>query len=71
VNESELSKAIQAEQAVWDKALADLLEELAKHDQTTPCVVCSTPISTDIWHEELGMCLDCSNTYFTHEDEEQ
>jgi hypothetical protein len=36
-----------------------------------PCNVCGDPINAEIHAEELGMCLDCSNAYFTHEDEEE
>jgi hypothetical protein len=37
---------------------------------TTPCNVCGTPVNTDIHAEELGMCVECSNNYFTHKDED-
>lgn len=37
-----------------------------------PCVVCETVlVPTEIWEEELGMCLECSNAYWTHEGEEE
>ena len=35
-----------------------------------PCNTCGDPVNADIHAEELGMCIDCSNAYFTHEDEE-
>jgi hypothetical protein len=35
-----------------------------------PCNECGEPVNADIHAEELGMCLDCSNAYFTHADEE-
>ena len=35
-----------------------------------PCVECGVDIDEDVWHEEFGMCVDCSNEYFTHEDVE-
>ena len=35
-----------------------------------PCDVCGDPVNADIHAEELGMCIDCSNDYFTHNDEE-
>lgn len=35
-----------------------------------PCVDCAVLIDGDVWVEELGMCLDCSNAYWTHDDEE-
>jgi hypothetical protein len=34
-----------------------------------PCDVCGDKIQADIHAEELGMCVDCSNKYFTHDDE--
>jgi hypothetical protein len=34
-----------------------------------PCVDCNIMIDADVWQEELGMCLDCSNKYWSHEDE--
>ncbi len=34
-----------------------------------PCVDCETPIPKDVWEEELGMCLDCSDAYWTHNEE--
>ena len=27
---------------------------------------CGAMVEEDIWHEELGFCLDCSNLYFDH-----
>jgi len=37
---------------------------------TLPCDNCGELMSKDIHAEELGMCIDCSNDYFTHNDEE-
>ena len=34
------------------------------------CDKCGEPVVKDIHAEELGMCIECSNAYFTHEDEE-
>jgi hypothetical protein len=34
----------------------------------TPCDKCGDKIQTDIHAEELGMCADCSNAYFSHEE---
>jgi hypothetical protein len=28
---------------------------------------CGTNVEEDIWHEELGFCVDCSHLYFDHE----
>ena len=34
------------------------------------CDKCGEPIDKDIHAEELGMCIECSNKYFDHEEEE-
>jgi hypothetical protein len=34
------------------------------------CNKCSKPVVADIHKEELGMCVECSNDYFDHSDEE-
>lgn len=34
-----------------------------------PCDKCGEPIDKDIHTEELGMCVECSNAYFSHEGE--
>jgi sugar phosphate isomerase/epimerase len=31
-----------------------------------PCDYCKIPIDSDVYEEELGMCLDCSNAYWSH-----
>jgi hypothetical protein len=36
-----------------------------------PCVDCSVLIDDDVWHEEMGMCVDCSNAYYSHDDESE
>ena len=28
---------------------------------------CGTKVDEDIWSEELGLCLECSNKYWNHE----
>jgi len=33
------------------------------------CVKCKAAIQKDIAEEELYMCVECSNAYYTHEDE--
>lgn len=33
------------------------------------CNDCGEPIKADIHAEELGMCVDCSNNYYSHEGE--
>lgn len=34
------------------------------------CDKCGEPVQADIHAEELGMCIECSNKYFDHEEEE-
>ena len=34
--------------------------------KTSPCIYCKAPVPSDIWEEELGMCIDCSNDYWNH-----
>lgn len=33
-----------------------------------PCKDCYTPVEDDVWREELGMCLDCSNKYWSEDE---
>ena len=35
-----------------------------------PCIDCAVLIDADVYVEELGMCIECSNTYWSHDDEE-
>jgi hypothetical protein len=37
----------------------------------TECDKCDQLIATDVHEEELGMCVNCSNDYFDHTDEEE
>ena len=39
-------------------------EQEYEHTAQRPCVVCADPVEHDIWYEELGLCVDCSNDYF-------
>jgi hypothetical protein len=39
--------------------------------KTLPCNECGDLMNAEIHAEELGMCIDCSNAYFTHADEEE
>ena len=41
-----------------------------EYTETRPCRDCQTPVDHDIWFEEMEMCIECSNKYFSHEDEE-
>ena len=36
-----------------------------------PCIHCGEKLDKDIWKEELGMCVECSNAYYTHEEDEE
>jgi len=36
--------------------------------KTLPCDKCGEKVLADIHAEELGMCVDCSNEYFTHDE---
>lgn len=31
-----------------------------------PCVDCGAPVNKEIYPEELGMCIDCSNDFWGH-----
>lgn len=33
----------------------------------TECDYCKILIDSDVYEEELGMCLDCSNAYWSHD----
>lgn len=39
--------------------------------ETMPCQTCGVGVITHIWLEEGEFCVDCSNAYFTHDDEEE
>lgn len=36
---------------------------------TKACVGCGVDVDKDIWHEELGMCVECSHEYFDDDDD--
>lgn len=39
-------------------------------ETTVACVVCETArVDKEIAAEELGMCLECSDEYWSHDDE--
>jgi len=40
------------------------------YTETRPCIYCGDAIEHDIWFTELGMCIDCSNKYYNHEEME-
>jgi len=35
------------------------------------CNDCDTDVEHDVWFTELGMCLECSNKYWNHENESE
>jgi hypothetical protein len=52
--------------------LVDFIEEHLFTARVIPwvaCVKCNCLIQKDIAEEELYMCVECSNAYYTHEDE--
>ena len=61
------SKTLKARRASHDEPMGANFEmEIIK---MLPCDVCGDKIQADIHAEELGMCVDCSYNYFTHDDE--
>lgn len=37
-------------------------------DTSKPCRECAAPVPFHTHREELGLCLECSNKYWSHED---
>jgi hypothetical protein len=33
---------------------------------TKPCVDCESLVDAEVWDEELGFCLSCSDDYWGH-----
>jgi hypothetical protein len=60
-------------QATRAKAVSKLA--IYRKRDVLPClgsslsVVCPELVSAGIWHEELGYCVECSNKYWGHDDE--
>lgn len=48
----------------------DLAMEVLSTYKTKGCIECSERIDAAIWHEELGYCLECSDAYFSHDEED-
>lgn len=48
---------------------SDWLLALIDNDNPTqrPCVYCDTGVDADVWGEELKMCVECSNKFYSHE----
>ena len=46
-------------------------EQVYEYTPTRPCRACGVGVEHDTWLEELEMCVDCSNDYFTHDDESE
>jgi len=34
-----------------------------------PCDGCGVELELDVYREELGMCLDCSNRFWSHNED--
>lgn len=62
------TKQLRARRTSHDEPMGAYFEFDFVH--TLPCNLCGELISKDIHEEELGMCIDCSNAYYTHNDEE-
>jgi hypothetical protein len=62
------SKKLRARRASHDEPMGANFE--IDFIKTLPCNECGDPVNAEIHAEELGMCIDCSNAYFTHADEE-
>lgn len=62
----------EAKSGDYDNLLATVCKwfDVFGDDATLPCIECDTPVKADIHAEELGMCVECSNEYFNHDDEE-
>lgn len=61
------TKTLKARRGSHDEPMGAYFEmEVVK---MLPCDVCGDKIQADIHAEELGMCVDCSYAYFTHDDE--
>jgi len=57
-----------------DEALTELERIINGEDPLKRICVgvhCVERIDNDIWKEESGMCVDCSNAYYTHEEEKE
>lgn len=63
------AQAIPAEQALEDLELLIYGEESNK--RTCVGLDCGERLDKDIWIEESGMCIECSNAYYTHEEDEK
>jgi hypothetical protein len=64
----EVDEFIEIEPTTFED-FARLFKKLAKQydkemDRTLPCNACGTHILWNIHEEELGLCVECSNTYF-------
>lgn len=55
----------------YDNLLRTVMIWFAVDEDKVPCDECGVPIHSDIHEEELGMCVECSNEYYNHDDEEE
>ena len=51
--------------------LDGIAEYTKVEEETKPCISegCDEQLDKDIWKEELGMCVECSNAYYSQLDE--
>jgi hypothetical protein len=39
------------------------------YTETRPCRFCDIAVDHDTWFEEMGLCLECSTLYWSHDEE--
>lgn len=62
------TKTLKARRASHDEPMGAYFEmEILR---MKPCDYCGDKVEADIHEEELGMCVECSNKYYDHSDEE-
>lgn len=53
----------------YDNLLRTVMAWFSVDADSVPCDECGAPVKADIHAEELGMCVECSNEYYSHEEE--
>jgi hypothetical protein len=53
----------------YDNLLRTVMLWFATDKDAVPCDECGAPVRADIHAEELGMCVECSNEYYNHDEE--
>jgi hypothetical protein len=67
-----LTNTDEHKKAIGVSLLVDFIETYLFSAKVIPwvsCVKCGCAIQKEIAEEELYMCVDCSNAFYTHEDE--